>query len=85
MSFRPLRDRILVERAPVQERIGSIWLPETAQERPHHGTVIATGPKVTWVQEGDRIQYSAKGRPDLKLDGVLHNIIAEQDIYGVVE
>lgn len=83
MTLRPMKDKLLVKRDDLQERIGSIWIPETLQDRPHRGTVIATGPRVTWVKEGDTIRYSAKGRPDLKLEGVLHNIIAEQDIYGV--
>lgn len=84
-NIRPMRGRIVVERAPEEDRIGSILLPEQSRERPHKGTVRSIGNGVTWVNAGDEVQYSASGRPEIIIAGSVCNIITEQDIYGVVE
>lgn len=80
-----LHDRILIQRDEAQDRIGSILLPETSQERPVCGTVKAVGPEVSEVKVGDRVYYSARGRKELTLGGVYHQIIAEADVFGVEE
>jgi co-chaperonin GroES (HSP10) len=78
-----LHDRILIQRDAAQDRIGSILLPETSQERPVTGLVKAVGPKVSEVKVGDRIYYSARGRKEITWGGVYHQIIQEADVFGV--
>jgi co-chaperonin GroES (HSP10) len=80
-----LHDRILMQRDEAQDRIGSILLPEISQERPVCGTVKAVGPKVSEVQVGDRIYYSARGRREVTVGGIYHQIIQEADVFGVEE
>ena len=43
MNIKPLADRVLVQPAPAEEKIGGIIIPDTAKEKPLHGKVIATG------------------------------------------
>jgi co-chaperonin GroES (HSP10) len=57
-GFRPLRDRILVRRDPgMEERIGSIIVPDCAQKPQFTGTVMAIGPKVCCLRPGDRVLF----------------------------
>ena len=84
-TFTPLKGRILVEREPAVDRIGSILLPEGAGDRAHKGTVISIGKDVTWVKTGDVVHFSARGRPEVHIGSALFNVIAEQDLYGVEE
>lgn len=84
-TFRPLSGRLLVEREPAIEQIGSIILPDAAQQRAHKGTVRAIGKGVTWVGVGAVVRFSARGRPQLQIGPNVYNVIAEQDLYGVEE
>jgi len=95
MRVRPLNDRVLVTRIEEKERtVGGIIIPDTAKEKPQEGKVIAVGPgkmndegkRVPLdVKEGDRIFFSKYGGTDIKLDGVEHLILREDDILGVIE
>jgi co-chaperonin GroES (HSP10) len=73
----------LVERDEPECRIGSIYIPEVNQTRPLCGTVKAVGPEVVEVKVGDRIHYSARGRKEVHLDGIYHQLIVEADVFGV--
>ena len=94
MAFRPLGDRVLVERVEEEEKTkGGIIIPDTAKEKPQEGKVIATGPgsrddsgKVVPldVKEGDRILFGKWSGTEVKLDGKDLLIMKESDILGVV-
>lgn len=94
MAFRPLGDRVLVERVEEEEKTkGGIIIPDTAKEKPQEGKVIATGPgarddsgKVVAldVKEGDRILFGKWSGTEVKLDGKDLLIMKESDILGVV-
>ena len=95
MGFKPLHDRVLVRRvAEEQKTKGGIIIPDTAQEKPSEGEVIATGPgvrndvgKVTPldVKAGDRVLFSKYGGTEVKVDGEDLIILRESDILGIVE
>ena len=82
-TFTPLRGKILVERDAAVDRIGSILLPNAT--RAHKGKVLRVGKGVSWVQPGETVHFSARGRPELQNGAIVYNIIAEQDLYGVEE
>jgi chaperonin GroES len=95
MGFKPLHDRVLVRRvAEEQKTKGGIIIPDTAQEKPSEGEVIAVGPgarnedgKVMPldVKAGDRVLFGKYGGTEIKVDGEDMIVLRESDILGIVE
>ena len=94
MKFRPLHDRVLVEREESEEKsAGGIIIPDTAKEKPMQGKIIAVGSgardeqgKVTPldVKEGDTVLFGKWSGTEIKLDGTDYLIMKESDIMGIV-
>ena len=95
MNIRPLHDRVLVRRIEQdQKTAGGIIIPDTAQEKPQEGEVVAAGSgarsedgKVTAldVKAGDRILFGKWSGTEVKVDGEELLIMKESDIMGVIE
>ena len=95
MKFRPLHDRVVVKRLGEEEKTaGGIIIPDTAQEKPMEGKVIAVGPgersdngKLTPldVKAGDRILFGKWSGTEVKIDGDDLLIMKESDIMGIIE
>lgn len=95
MKFRPLHDRVLVRRVENEEKTaGGIIIPDTAQEKPSQGKVLAVGSgtksedgKVTPldVKKGDRILFGQWSGSEVKVDGEELLIMKESDILGILE
>lgn len=96
MKIRPLQDRVLVKRLDETEEKtkGGIIIPDTAKEKPQQGKVVAVGKgkvnddgKLTPldVKSGDTILFGKYAGSEIKIDGVEHLIMREEDILGVVE
>ena len=94
-SFRPLHDRVVVRRVKEEEKTkGGIIIPDTAQEKPQEGEVIAVGPGARDedgeyikldVKAGDRILFGKWSGTEVKIDGEELLIMKESDIMGVIE
>ena len=95
MGFRPLHDRVLVRRVESEMKTaGGIIIPDTAQEKPSEGEVIATGSgikaedgKLTAldVKAGDKVLFGKWSGTENKVDGEELLIMKESDILGIVE
>ena len=95
MKFRPLHDRVVVRRIDAdQKTAGGIIIPETAQEKPMQGEIVAVGPgardeagKVVAldVKAGDVVIFGKWSGTEVKIDGEDLLIMKESDIMGVVE
>jgi chaperonin GroES len=95
MQFRPLHDRVVVRRLEAEEKTaGGIIIPDTAQEKPMEGEIVAVGPgarnetgKVVPldVKPGDRILFGKWSGSEIKIDGEDLLIMTESDIMGVIE
>ena len=95
MTFRPLHDRVLVRRIEAAEKsAGGIIIPDTAQEKPMEGEVVAVGPGARDtdgklhpldVKTGDRVLFGKWSGTEVKLDGEDLMIMKESDIMGVVD
>jgi chaperonin GroES len=93
-KFRPLHDRVVVRRINAQEKTkGGIIIPDSAQEKPSEGEVIAVGPggrdengKLTPmdIKSGDRVLFGKWSGTEVKLDGEDLLIKKESDIMGVI-
>jgi chaperonin GroES len=94
MKFRPLHDRVVIERIDAEAKTaGGIIIPDTAQEKPQQGKVIAVGPGgrdesgkliPIDVKVGDRILFAKWSATQDKIDGVEYLIMKESDIMGVL-
>ena len=96
VKVKPLGKRVLIKRAKAQTTKGGIYLPDTAQEKPREGEVIAVGQgKVTdegkldpvTLQVGDRVLFSTYSGTEVKHPGdedAEYLIIAEEDVLGVL-
>jgi chaperonin GroES len=95
MKFRPLHDRVVVKRIDAEaQSAGGIIIPDTAQEKPQQGEVVAVGPGgrddhgkliPIDVKAGDRVLFGKWSGTEVKLDGVEYLIMKESDIMGVLE
>ena len=95
MKFRPLHDRVVVERIEADEKSsGGIIIPDTVKEKSSQGEIIAVGPggrdesgKLIPIdlKVGDRVLFGKWSGTEVKLDGVDYLIMKESDIMGVVE
>ena len=95
MKIKPLGDRILVKRIEEEEKSkGGIIIPDTAKEKPQEGVVVSVGKgKVAddgkliemEVKEGDKVLFGKYSGTEVKLDGVEHLIMREDDILGILE
>ncbi|MFO1085140.1 MAG: co-chaperone GroES [Reyranellaceae bacterium] len=94
MKFRPLHDRVLVRRVDPEGRTaGGIIIPDSAQEKPMEGEIVAVGPGARNaggaivpldVAPGDRILFGKWSGSEIKLDGEDLLIMTEADIMGII-
>ena len=95
MKFRPLHDRLLVRRVEQEAKsTGGIIIPDTAQEKPMEGEVIAVGPGARGedgkvlpldVKTGDRVLFGKWSGTEVRLDGEELMIMKESDVMGIVD
>ena len=95
MKVRPLNDRVLVKRVAEETKTkGGIIIPDTATEKPVEGKVIAVGNgrvgedgRVTPldVKKGDRVLFGKYSGTEVKIDGVEHVIMREDEILAVID
>jgi chaperonin GroES len=95
MKFRPLHDRVVVERIDADVKsAGGILIPDSAQEKPSQGEIVAVGPggrddagKLIPIdlKKGDRVLFGKWSGTEVKIDGEDLLIMKESDIMGVLE
>ena len=94
MKLQPLNDRGLVKRLESEEKTaGGLYIPDTAKEKPSKGEVIAVGPgKVDdngnrvalTVKKGDMVLFNKYAGTEVKLDGVDHLVLREDDVLAII-
>ena len=95
MKFRPLHDRVLVSRVEEDTKTaGGIIIPDTAQEKPMEGKIVAVGSGAKSddgtvtpldVKEGDRVLFGKWSGTEVKVGGEDLLIMKESDIMGIIE
>ena len=87
MNIKPLADRVLVLPAQAEEKVGGIIIPDTAKEKPQHGTVVATGDgtkdEKMVLKDGDEVLYGKYAGTELELDGTKYLIMRQSDVLAV--
>jgi chaperonin GroES len=95
MKFRPLHDRVAVERIDAEAKsAGGIIIPDTAKEKPQQGKIVGVGPggrdesgKLIPIdlKVGDQVLFGKWSGNEVKIDGVELLIMKESDIMGVLD
>jgi chaperonin GroES len=95
MKLRPLQDRVLIRRVEAEAKTaGGIFIPDTAQEKPMEGEIVAVGPGTRDesgklypldVKAGERVLFGKWSGTEVKLDGEDLMIMKESDIMGVID
>jgi chaperonin GroES len=95
MKFRPLHDRVLIRRVEQEAKtLGGILIPDTAQEKPMEGEVVAVGPGARGddgkvqpleLKTGDRVLFGKWSGTEVKIDGEELMIMKEADVMGIVD
>ena len=95
MKFRPLHDRVVIRRVePEGKTTGGIFIPDTVQEKPMEGEIVAVGPGARDesgklvpldVKKGDKVLFGKWSGTEVKIDGEDLLIMKESDIMGVIE
>ncbi|TSD63809.1 co-chaperone GroES [Inquilinus sp. KBS0705] len=95
LNIKPLADRVVVEAAAAETKTASgIYIPETAQEKPQKGTIVAVGPGryadasgslIPMASKvGDEVLYGKYAGTEINLDGKEYLIMRESDLYAVI-
>ena len=95
MAFQPLNDRVLVKRLEMEEKTaGGLFIPDTAKEKPSKGQIIAVGPGkaddsgkrcALQIKSGDMVLFNKYAGTEIKLDGVDHLVMREDDILAIID
>ncbi len=95
MKIRPLHDKVLIKRISEEEKTkGGIIIPDTAKEKPAEGEVVAVGQgkrmedgklQPMAVKKGDRVLFTKYAGNEIKINGVEHLVLGEEELLGVVE
>jgi len=95
MKFRPLYDRLLVKRVDAEEKTTSgLIIPDTAKEKPLEAEVVAIGSgklmkdgstRPSVVQVGERVLFGKYTGDEVKIDGIEHIILREEDVLAIIE
>ena len=89
MNIKPLADRVLVQPAPAEEKVGGIIIPDTAKEKPQRGTVVAVGegtkddPMV--LKDGDTVLYGKYSGTELEVEGEKYLMMRQSDVLAIVK
>ena len=95
MKIRPLQDRLVVKRLAEEEKTkGGIIIPDSAKEKPIEGEVVSVGSgkvledgkqRPLDVKKGDRVLFGKYSGTEVKLDGIEHLILREDEVLGILE
>ncbi|MBU1004002.1 MAG: co-chaperone GroES [Proteobacteria bacterium] len=95
MKLKPLNDRVLVKRLEGEDvTSGGIIIPDTAKEKPMKGQIVAAGPGKTddsgktikmAVKAGDLVLFNKYAGTEIKIEGIEHLVMREDDILAIIE
>ena len=88
MKLKPLADRVLVEPLAAEEKVGGIYIPDTAKEKPQKGKIVAVGPgdkdnNIT-LKVGDCVLYGKYSGTEINYEGSDYLIMKESDVLAII-
>jgi chaperonin GroES len=89
MNIKPLADRVLIKPAPAEEKIGGIFIPDTAKEKPLRGQVVAVGDgtkdEQMVLKEGDTVLYGKYAGTEIEVELDKYLIMRQSDVLAVIK
>lgn len=89
MTIKPLADRVLILPIEAEQKVGGIIIPDTAKEKPQHGTIVAAGngtkDEEMVLKEGDEVLYGKYSGTELEVEGTKYLIMRQSDVLAVVQ
>ncbi len=89
MNIKPLADRVLIKSAPAEEKIGGIFIPDTAKEKPLRGQVVAVGDgtkdEQMVLKEGDTVLYGKYAGTEIEVELEKYLIMRQSDVLAVIK
>ena len=89
MNIKPLADRVLILPASAEEKVGGIIIPDTAKEKPLHGTVVAAGngtkDEEMILKEGDEVLYGKYSGTELEHEGKKYLMMRQSDVLAIIK
>ncbi len=89
MNIQPLADRVLVEPAQAEEKIGGIIIPDTAKEKPLHGKIVAVGggtkDEQMVLKAGDEVLYGKYSGTELEYEGKKYLMMRQSDVLAIIK
>tara|TARA_B100000900_G_scaffold283109_1_gene242440 strand:- start:3132 stop:3398 length:267 start_codon:yes stop_codon:yes gene_type:complete len=88
MKLKPLADRVLVKPLAAEEKVGGIYIPDTAKEKPQKGQIVAVGPgdtenKMT-LKVGDKVLYGKYSGTEINFEDNDYLIMKESDVLAII-
>jgi len=88
MKLKPLADRVLVKPLAAEEKVGGIYIPDTAKEKPQKGEIVAVGPgdaenKMT-LKVGDKVLYGKYSGTEINFEDNDYLIMKESDVLAII-
>ncbi len=89
LNIRPLADRVIIKASAAETKTASgIIIPDTAQEKPQEGTIVAMGngkpDEPMTVKVGDKVLYGKYAGTELKYQGIDYLIMREADVLAII-
>ena len=89
LTLQPLADRVLIQPDQAEQKTaGGLYIPDTAQKKPQHGTVIAVGSgkkdEPLIVKKGDKVIYGEYSGTAITVEGEKYLIMRESDIFATI-
>ena len=93
MKIKPLADRVIIKPLEQEAKVGSIFIPDTAKEKPQEGKIIAAGPGkasdkgeivAMEVKVGDKVLYGKYSGTEVTIDGEDYLIMRESDVLAII-
>ena len=85
MNFKPLGDRVLVQRVEETNTTASgIIIPDNAKEKPSQAKVVAVSSEVNEIKEGDTVVFGKYSGTELTLEGNEYLVLSTEDVLGVI-
>lgn len=90
MILKPIDDRVVIklDQKPTEKKVGNLYIPDSAKEKPQMGEVIAVGTDEELqeiVKVGDIVLYAKYGGNEVELDGKKYLIVSRADILAIME
>ena len=89
MNIKPWADRVLILPAAAEEKVGGIIIPDTAKEKPLHGTVVAAGngtkDEEMILKEGDEVLYGKYSGTELEHEGKKYLMMRQSDVLAIIK